>query len=178
MAPRRTTTRTQRPRIVASTPQVEVSELDTLRARVAELEQSRPKFIPMQQAQMRTRERRYTPSAQLVRAAMRGLAKGGAAQGQTRWLDTPQGREGIPPDYRPIFAPGDMVILNPEAVIWGSERTWSEVLDDKIHTVGTIVGTMYMTNTWEPKYKVQFQGITKGSGDGFRESELLPYEGA
>ena len=43
--------------------------------------------------------------------------------------------------------------------------------------IGEIVGTMYMTETWEPKYKVKIGGITKGSGDGFRVSELLPYDG-
>ena len=156
------------------------AELNELRAEVARLKAAQPKFVraaPVRPARQRT----YEPPERLRQLATKRLAKGETVGGQTRWLDTPQGRESLPPAYRPIFYPDDMVQLNPEAPIWGGDgKIWGDILNNpevKSTGIGTVVGTMYSTETFEPKYKVQIPGLTHGSGDGFRESELLPYDG-
>ena len=150
-----------------------------LQAEVARLQAGQPRFVKLPPTQRR-RPRTYEPPEALQAAATRNLHRGQQANGQTRWLDTPEGRKSIPDDYRPIFGPGDLVRLNPDAPMWGAEgRTWGEVLPsvkDNSQGIGEVICTMFMTETWEPKYKVQVKGLSNGSGDGFRESELLPYE--
>ena len=156
-------------------------EVVALKSRIAELERAQPKFVKMEREPRNPRARTYAPPENLVKQVMKGLAKGQETQGTVRWLDTQQGRQTIPPDYRPLFGPGDLVRLNPEAPVWQMEgKTCGDLLGNpalKSDGIGEIVGTMYMTETWEPKYKVKIGGITKGSGAGFRESELLPYDG-
>lgn len=107
---------------------------------------------------------------------MGNLAKGQDAQGTTMYLDTPEGRRAVPPEYRPVFYPGDRVLLNLEAVPHGDTRTWEEITSGlrDFTGVGEVLGTMLITKSWEPKYKVHFPGMTQPSGSGFRESELLP----
>jgi hypothetical protein len=153
------------------------AEIDALRAQLAELQHRMPGYRRMQPVRQNT-QRSYEPPEDLRAAAKRVGGVGSEGAGSSRWLDTPQGRAAIHPDYRPIFRPGDIVTINPNAAGWGNPRTWGEILGDTVHGfVGEVVGTMFMTRTWEPKYKVSFAGMTHGSGDGFRESELLPYAG-
>ena len=148
-----------------------------LQEQVNRLQAGQPRFVKLPPAQRR-RNRTYEPPDDLKVRSLK-LHQGESANGQTRWLDTDNGRAGIPNEYRPIFRPGDVVRLNPDINPWGSVKTWGEVLPqikDNPQGVGEVVCTMYMTETWEPKYKVQIRGLTTGSGDGFRESELLPYD--
>lgn len=164
-------------------------ELEALKRENAEFKAGQPKFVKMRQS-VRPNQRTYVPPDVLRSRAMRSLQKGGEAGGSSRWLDTPQGRESLPPEYRPAFGPGDMVAINPEAEIFGGPvtlkdaagkrvgdaPTWGALLDHLgLEGVGEVVATMGLTKTYEPKYKVLVQGLTAGFGGGWRESELLPY---
>jgi hypothetical protein len=155
------------------------STVAPLREEVGRMRQAQPRFVkaPAPTNQRRSR-RSYEAPEELRQRAMRGLAKGQNAAGQTRWLDTPEGRKNLPTEYWPLYGPGDLVRLNPDATAWGDGRTWGEIMAlsrDNQEGVGEIIGTMNITDTWEPNYKVQIRGFTNGAG-GFRESELLPYD--
>ena len=160
-----------------TTDTITAEEAAALRERIQDLERKQPKFV-RNRPEGNLRARTYVPPEALRRQSMKNLAKGQNDGGTTRWLDTPQGRDSLPPEYRPVFQPGNIVRLNPDAVIFGSDgKTWGDLLEARsLDGVGEVVGTMYITDTWEPKYKVSIRGLTNGSGDGFRESELLPYE--
>ena len=166
------------------------AELEALRRENVEFRTQQPKFVKMRQS-VRPTQRTYVPPDVLRSRAMRNLQKGGEAGGSSRWLDTPQGRESLPPEYRPAFSPGDMVAINHEAEIYGGPvalkdaagkkvgeaAAWGPLLEHLgLEGVGEVVGTMGLTKTYEPKYKVLVQGLTAGFGGGWRESELLPYE--
>lgn len=148
--------------------------------RIHQLEAMQPKFTKMQVAPKKKRSYKAPEELAVAVARRTKLGKGQSASGQTKWFDTPEGRATIPEEYWPLFSPGDIVVLNPNAQVWGGEgRTWGEILGEKVHQVsGEILGTMYLTETWEPKYKVAMPGVGSGQGAtiGLRESELLPYE--
>lgn len=149
-----------------------------LRDEVAQMRAGQPRFVRLPPAQQPSaRAHTYEPPEALRK---RKLAKGQSMEQQSRWLDTPQGRQGLPPSSRPIFSPGDLVRLNPDAEIWGGGgRTWGEVLAKERTNpegIGEVTGTMGLTETFEPKYKVSIRGFSLGAS-GFRESELLPYDG-
>lgn len=168
------------------------AEVAALRAELAELKtaQAKPQFVKMRQS-VTPRQRTYVPPERLRAQAMKTLAKGESSGAATRWWDTPEGRSKLPPEYRPVFGPGDLVRVNPDAPVFGgpvalkdakntiigSADTWGELLNHlNLEGVGEVVGTMLITDTFEPKYKVNVAGLTTGFGGGFRESELLPYE--
>ena len=163
--------------------------LEPLSDRLAALERTagQPRFVKAKPAQQ-PHERTYLPSEELQQRARRGLPKGGADSGTARWLDTKEGRAGLPPAFRPIFGPGDRVQINRDSPIISGPimptdksgnilfvaETWGQFLDQaniKGDGVGEVTGTMYHTETWEPKYKVDMPG---GLPSAYRESELLP----
>lgn len=156
---------------------ITVEEAEALRTRIAQLEKLQPKIVRVRPEQQ-SRARTYEPPEALRKRAIKALNRGETASGTARWYDTPTGRQSVPPEYRPVFSPGDTVRINPDAPVHGGDgKTWADVLANVgIEGVGEVVGTMYITGSWEPKYKVLVPGLTHGSGDGFRESELLPYE--
>ena len=141
---------------------------------ITRLRSAQPTFIRAK-AEPRREEPTYTPPEDLTKKARQGLPAGESAGATARWYDTARGRATIPQQYRPIFRPGDRIRINPESPIWGqADKTWGEVLAQTNVTnhlgEGTILGTMGMTATWEPKYKVDMPG---GLPEGYRESELL-----
>lgn len=147
-----------------------------LREELAEVRQGTPRFVKTQGPAPSPRRNTYVPPDDLINR--RRLSKGQSDHQTARWLDTARGRETIPPDHRPIFRPGELVRLNPEASQHGDSRTWGEILaNDRINPegIGEIVGTMYNDKSWQPKYKVAIRGFSGGTV-GVRESELLPYD--
>ena len=118
----------------------------------------------------------YEPPEAIQRRAMKGLQRDGdQTSGRTGLWNNPEFLKKIPPQNRPVFKSGDTVRINPDTPIWGSKRTWGDLLADKgIEGIGEVLSIQYMTKTWEPKYTVQVTGLTRRDGDGFRESELMP----
>lgn len=146
-------------------------------AEIAELKGAQPKVVKMNRP-VETRPRNtYTPPEQLRAQAMQRLGRDGRAYGRLGLLDDPKNVQALPPEYRPIFVVGDLVLVNPDAKVHGSDQTWAEVME-RLHRddpmEGEVMGVMYISDTWEPKYKVHVPGLTPPNGDGFYESELLP----
>lgn len=150
-----------------------------LQAKVDALQAGQPKIVRLPPSGPQRRQRSYVPSDELfVNGRTPKLRAGQNAQGTTRYLDTPEGRKNIPADYLPVFGPGDAVRINPDATVWGADITWGAVLAsremrDNPQGLGEVLGTMYLTETWEPKYKVQVRGM---GAVGLRESELLFFD--
>lgn len=152
-------------------------------AKLEQLESQRPRIVSAPRPE-RPERQRYVPSDELrtrkmkIRAGEKGYFNSGP-------FDRPEGRAKLPPGYQPIFAPGDMVRVNPDALIYGSVttkqpegKTWREVLEkvglDADLALGEILGIAYIdSETWEPKYNVQVRRLTPPQGAGFRESELV-----
>src|SRR3990167_4373856 len=118
----------------------------------------------------------YQPPDVLKAQSLKGLRAGQAASGSIGPLDLPENIAKLPPQYRPIFRSGQLVRINPDALVWGTTaKRWVDVLSDR-HSSGDgeVTAIQFMTKTWEPKYTVYVEGFTGKTGDGFRESELLP----
>lgn len=144
-------------------------------------------FVPMvREEQMSDRlAGTYQPDAvPTLKSMTSGLNKAGdTASGHKGALDRPGEIAKLPPQYRPKFRSGQMVRINPESWIWEgrddegnpkSSRRWGEMLTKlRIDGVGEILHIQMMDKTWQPKYTVFIRGLTKTTGDGFRESELL-----
>lgn len=148
-----------------------------LQAQISTLQATQPKFVKLPPTRQPSR-RSYQPPEELRVQALK-LHRGESATGQTRWYDTAMGRDSLPEEYRPIFRPGDIVRLNPETVAWSDTRTWGEILGTRKTNplgIGEVICTMGRTDSWEFKYKVSIPGESSGSGNGYRESELLFYE--
>src|SRR3990167_1303732 len=138
-----------------------------LSSRIDALEQkpaNAPRFVPMKRDTAPSVAGTYEPPEAIQRRAMKGLQRDG---------DQTSGRTGL--WNRPVVKSGDTVRINPDTHIWGSNKTWGDLLADKgIDGIGEVLSIQYMTKTWEPKYTVQVTGLTRKDGDGFRESELMP----
>jgi hypothetical protein len=156
--------------------------LDRINNRLENLEGTQTTFTPMRPTQSPSpKADTYVPPDQLMKRAMReGLKNAGdQVAGRSTYLETPGELAKIPPAYRPVFHSGDQVRINPEATIYASaDKRWGEILQDRnIEGVGEVLSIQYITKTYEPKYSVFVQGLTRATGDGFRESELLPLYG-
>ncbi len=152
-------------------------------AKLEQLESQRSRIVSAPRPE-RPERQRYTPSDELrtrklkIHAGEKGYFNSGP-------FDRPEGRAKLPPGYQPIFAPGDMVRVNPDALIYGSVttkepegKTWRQVLEkvglDADLALGEVLGIAYIDSaTWEPKYNVQVRRLTPPQGAGFRESELV-----
>ncbi len=151
-----------------------------LREEMAQIRGATPKFtkvVPPNPSGRRARS--YEPPAQLLARALRGIGRGQNASGQTSWYDSPEGRRTVPVEYWPVFGPGDIVRLNPDARMHGSDKTWGEVLAGDTRNpdgIGEVTGTAGYTDNFEPKYRLSISGFS-GGVVGMRESELLPYDG-
>ena len=150
-----------------------------LSSRIDALEQkpaSAPRFVPMKRDTAPSVAGTYEPPEAIQRRAMKGLQRDGdQTSGRTGLWNNPEFLKKIPPQNRPVFKSGDTVRINPDTHIWGSNKTWGDLLADKgIDGIGEVLSIQYMTKTWEPKYTVQVTGLTRKDGDGFRESELMP----
>ena len=152
-----------------------MAELAVLRSQVETLTRAQPKIVRAPRQTPRYERTYETPEA-LRAKGMRSIQKGQEVSGASLYLDTPEGRQKVPPEYRPVFYPGDRVLLNLEVVPHGDHRTWGQITSGlrSFTGEGEVLGTALITKTWEPKYKVHFPGLTQPSGSGFRESELLP----
>ena len=153
--------------------------LNKLNGRIEALEQkpaTAPQFVPMKRDTTPSKAGTYEPPEAIQRRAMKGLQRDGdQTSGRTGLWNNPEFLKKIPPQNRPVFKSGDTVRINPDTPIWGSKRTWGDLLADKgIDGIGEVLSIQYMTKTWEPKYTVQVTGLTRKDGDGFRESELMP----
>lgn len=137
---------------------------------------NQPKFVPMKRDTGPSLAGTYEPPEALAARVMKGLTKAGdQVSGRVGLLSNPEYLKKIPPQNRPVFKSGDQVKINPEARIWGSDKTWASILEARrVSGEGEILSIQYMTKTWEPKYTVHVPGLTRKDGDGFRESELLP----
>lgn len=146
--------------------------------RLATLEQGRPRFVPQKKQDTHPTRDTYMPPADLLKRARALLKKAGdSVGGRLNYLEDPEFARKLPPAYRPIFRSGDIVHINPDATIHGSDKNWGEVLTaHKIIGTGEILAVQYITGNYEPKYTVAVPGLTRPEGDGFRESELLPGE--
>lgn len=151
-------------------------------AKIDQLESSRPRIVSQPRPDRPQREH-YIASDELrtrklkIRAGEHGYFNSGP-------FDRPEGRAKLPPGYQPIFAPGDLVRVNPDALVFGSidKRNpegvkWREHITKaglgEDEAVGEILGIAYIdSGTWEPKYNVQVKRLTPPQGAGFRESEL------
>lgn len=152
------------------------AQLEALQAQIAELQRAAPKIVRAPRV-LPERPRTYQQPDVIRAEATKRLQKGQSAMGQSMYLDTPEGRQKVAPEYRPVFYPGDTVYLNLDAKAYGDDRTWGEIAakaGPAFTGVGEIIGTALLTKTWEPKYRVSFPGLTQAGGGGFRESELLP----
>ena len=156
-----------------------LNALEGLLARVENLETRQPQYVPMRREETRreTMANTYQPPEALMAQAKKSLTRADQmASGNTGPLANPENIAKIPPQYRPVFRSGSIVRINPDSLIWGSEdRRWGEILAARQSDgVGEVLAITYMTKTWEPKYTVYVHGVTGQTGDGFRESELLP----
>lgn len=151
--------------------------LGGLEERLTKLEGARPRFQPMVRPQ-RPREGGYVPPEQLRARGMRTLdAAGREVGGGSSLYDDPQRR---PRGFRAAFNVGDVVRINPDALIHGGDgKTWQTVMDRpelaECEFVGEVRSLTGFSRTDEPKYRVVIPGLTPvPRGDGFYESELLP----
>lgn len=152
----------------------------SLAERVAAVESSVPKVVKMRRPTTPSEKKAgtYERPEDLTRSMRLNKGRDGVSGGHQGLLDTAKGVRRLPPDYQPVFAQGDSVTLNPDSHIWGDEtRTWKEIIETEFDgepPTGEVMGVPYISKSWEPKYKVRFEGLTQPGGDGFRESELLP----
>ena len=147
-----------------------------LSERLEQVENKTPQFTPIRRepTSRETLADTYAPPEQLMRRVMGQVQRDGDTRtGQQGRMDDPNYLKTIPPKSRPVFRSGDIVRINPEALKWGSDRYWRDILGER-PGVGEVLARQYMTKTYEPKYTVHIPGITGVRGDGFRESELLP----
>jgi hypothetical protein len=162
------------------------AQLEALSQRVSAIEGKQPKFVPMEKPARSNRVGTYRPPEQLDEVRARGMKTltepGQSAGGRRNILEIDVNR--LPPEYRPVFRQGDLVRINPDAKIHRSEteaepegRTWGQVLE-KFNSdgIGEVKALMYISKTYEPKYRVRVPGVTPQTGDGFMEAELLPYD--
>ena len=167
---------------------------ENMAERVAQLETKQPRIVPGPRPPSDPRAGTYRPPDEIRARGMASLKKAGEQVGARFSNDVEQTIASLPPEYRPAFREGDQVILNPDAIQFGSitqfdykdspypeGRTWREVLSPRnlriLDIVGTIQRVERITPTYEPKYKVVFPGFTAAGGDGFREAELIWYDG-
>jgi hypothetical protein len=151
--------------------------------RLDNLESERPKFVPMtHEDPLDDSVGTYIPPEALMGRAMKALkGAGDKVGGGSQYIETREARDKIPPQYRPVFRSGDQVRINPESQIHGAvdnrgkPKIWGDVLTARgINGRGEIMATLYITKSYEPKYRVHIPGLTRKNGDGYRESELLP----
>lgn len=155
-----------------------LQRLQALEAENAELKAKQPKFQPMQRIE-RPRSGGYVPPEELRKRDMKELHSNGQMLARNLSVyDNPQRWADVPEQYRPVFQTGDLVAVNPEAQVHGSDKTWGEVSlpggGTASQVVGEVVATLGRSRTWEPKYRVRIPGLTRSGGDGFHESELVP----
>jgi hypothetical protein len=155
----------------------QTAKMDMLESRLDNVEGGTAHFRPMQAPERTTPDvsNTYQPPAELMKSGMRGLVRDGdTVTGSTNGIDSPSYIQSLPPNNRPIFQAGAQVRLNPDALIHGGGgRTWGEVLGTS-SGVGQVKNVQYLDKRWEPKYTVVIPEVTRRSGSGFRESELLP----
>lgn len=172
----------------APAPVAEPDKLDTVLAflerleqRVEGLESSSPSQFTAQVPERDPREHTANtykpPSVQQLQATMiRSLnAAGQTVSRSIGPLENPAMLDKIPPKYHPIYRSGDLVRLNPEAPMHGSDMllgTWME--DNETDGRGEIVRIQGLTKSYEPKYSVYIRGLTTRNGDGYLESQLMP----
>lgn len=152
-------------------------QIEQLGERIRMVEGGRPQFVPMRREPKAPPPTPYRPPEELVKQAKAGLRKDGdSSSRRTNYLENPEFAKRLPPEYRPVFRSGDMVRINPEAQVFGSDKVWGDILRARqTEGVGEVLSIQYITKTYEPKYTVVVPGLTQKDGDGFRESELLPY---
>lgn len=163
------------------------TSVSSLSERVSQLESNKPKVVHQRVNEESVDKRRgtYTPPEEIRKRGMKSLSKAGQQTvGGVRGLDSPDMVAMLPPEYRPVFQSGDLVRVNPEANVYGTEddkdgpRKWGPILDKLgIDGVGEVLAVQGLTRSWEPKYTVHVPGLTKTTGTGIREGELLPYDG-
>ncbi len=147
-------------------------------AKIEALESNQTHFVPMKR-DPKPAEGGYRPPEALQPRTLVKKA-GDETSGHTAIYDSPEYRDTLPARFRPAFTVGNLVRLNPDAIIHGTITDdnpdglpWGQRLGDH-EWVGEVLGTLSRTRSFEPKYRVHFQGLTGRNGDGFRESELLP----
>jgi hypothetical protein len=154
-----------------------------LAARVEQIEArgtvvSGPQFVKMQPRDAdRPTPDVYQPPEALKAQAIKSLTQDGQTVSRNVGpLENPKTLRNIPPQHHPMFRSGDLVNINPDAEVWGSDgKRWADVLAQKKSSgQGTVLSVQGHTRTFEPKYTVQVPGLTQRNGDGYRESELLP----
>lgn len=156
--------------------------LEAQNERLTKLEAERPKFVPMKRPAPDPRRGTYQPPEELRARGLASLQKAGQmAGGRIGPMDNPDVINMLPPEYRPVFMQGEVVKVNPEAVIHGSitktlpeGRKWGEILEEiGSDGVGQVMAVAYIRQSYEPKYRVLVPLLTPPNGDGFNESELL-----
>jgi hypothetical protein len=151
----------------------------SLQERIDSMEGNAPRFVPMKTEDDPRRQmaNTYVPPQELWKRDVKSLTQDGqTVQRTVSPLENPAYLNNLPARFRPIFRSGDIVRVNPDKEIWGAEgRRWRDVLEKaKSDGVGEVVAVQHRTKTFEPKYSVFVKGLTPRSGEGFRESELLP----
>lgn len=175
--------------------QAQGQRLEDIAERTALLEAKQPRIVPGPRPPSDPRAGTYRAPEELRARGLKTLQKPDQRVGGRLSNDTEQAINSLPPEYRPIFREGDLVRLNPDALQYGSitqfdykentypeGRTWREVLEARrsahiLDIAGEVKRVERITPTYEPKYKVVFPGFTAAGGDGFRESELIWYDG-
>lgn len=149
--------------------------LETLTERVAAVEHVTPKTVRSRPTKDESPPDFYVPPEELRKRGLASLKEKGQSVTMTQHLlDDPRNLTYLPPNLRPVFHPGDLVVLNLDAEIHGGNgKLWGEALGSD-SPIGEVLGVLFMDKRYEPKYKVVFKTLTTSGGDGFRESELLP----
>jgi hypothetical protein len=155
--------------------------LQRLEARLAAVESQSPiTFVPqaVDSVPRDTLANTYIPpNVTALRATMiRSLnASGQTISRSIGPMENPEMLDKIPAKYHPIYRSGDLVRLNPEKQLHGSDKLIGEMLEEKASAgEGEIVRIQGLTKSYQPKYSVYIRGLTTRNGDGFLESQLLP----